>query len=121
MKTKLTILLFIITCTFAYAQSSGKNSRNNKEVPDFDKGATNYNQNKKVKKKNTKYSYSNRFDKKIEEYEERMENNAKKYKKMAKEMKKPQYSDPTHFGHKKKPKKRPPGKKKFCKECGMYH
>jgi len=36
-------------------------------------------------------------------------------------MKKPQYSDPTYFGHKKKPKKRPPGKKKFCKECGIYH
>ena len=37
------------------------------------------------------------------------------------EMEKPQYSDPSYFGHKKKPKKRPPGKKKFCKECGMYH
>ena len=40
---------------------------------------------------------------------------------MAKEMEKPQYSDPTYFGHKKPPKKRPVGKKKFCKECGMSH
>ena len=61
------------------------------------------------------------YDKKVEEYHKRMEANAKKYEKMAKEMEKPQYSDPSYFGHKKKPKKRPQGKKKFCKECGMYH
>ena len=121
MKIKLTILLFILTCTFAFAQSSGKNSRNNKEVPEIDRSSIFNNQNNKVKKKNTKYSFSNSFDKKIEEYEARMKANAKKNEKMAKEMKKPQYSDPTYFGHKKKPKKRPPGKKKFCKECGMYH
>lgn len=35
--------------------------------------------------------------------------------------KKPQYSDPMYFGHKKPPKKRPPGKQKFCKVCGMRH
>lgn len=34
---------------------------------------------------------------------------------------KPQYSDPLYFGHKKPPKKRKVGKKKFCKECGMRH
>lgn len=55
------------------------------------------------------------------EYDERMEANAKKYKKMAKEMEKPQYSDASYFGHKKKPKKHRIGKKKFCKECGMVH
>lgn len=60
-------------------------------------------------------------DQKKKEYEERMEANAKKYKKMAKEMEKPQYSDPSYFGHKKKPKKHRPGKKKLCKECGMRH
>ncbi|MCC5921612.1 MAG: hypothetical protein LAT68_14425 [Cyclobacteriaceae bacterium] len=45
----------------------------------------------------------------------------KKRKKEAKMAKKPQYSDPTYLGHKRKPKKRPPGKRKFCKECGMVH
>ena len=35
--------------------------------------------------------------------------------------KKPQYTNPLYFGHKKPPKKRPPGKKKFCKECGLWH
>lgn len=55
------------------------------------------------------------------EYDERMEANAKKHKKMAKEMEKPQYSDASYFGHKNKPKKHRVGKKKFCKECGMVH
>jgi len=43
------------------------------------------------------------------------------YQKMEYEMEKPQYKDPLYFGHKKKPKKRPPGKQKYCKECGMKH
>jgi hypothetical protein len=34
---------------------------------------------------------------------------------------KPQYNDPTYFGHKRPPKKRPLGKRKFCKECGIRH
>jgi hypothetical protein len=34
---------------------------------------------------------------------------------------KPQYSDPSYFGHKRPPKKRPPGKMKYCKECGLRH
>ena len=56
-----------------------------------------------------------------QEYRERMVANAKKYEKMAKEMEKPQYSDPSYFGHKNPPKKRKPGKKKFCKECRIRH
>lgn len=34
---------------------------------------------------------------------------------------KPQYSDPTYFGHKKPPKRRPLGKRKLCKECLIKH
>lgn len=34
---------------------------------------------------------------------------------------KPQYTNPLYFGHKKPPKKRKVGKKKFCKECGIVH
>ena len=41
--------------------------------------------------------------------------------KLMQELKKPQYRDPSFFGHKKKPKKRPVGKQKLCKECGIYH
>jgi hypothetical protein len=75
----------------------------------------------KKAKKAYKNSYTGQFDRKIEEYEDRMQANAKKYKKMSKDMKKPQYSDPSYFGHKNKPKKRKPGKKKFCKECQIVH
>ena len=57
----------------------------------------------------------------VREYEERMEANAKRYEKEAKMAEKPQYSDFSYFGHKKKPKKRPVGKRKFCKECGIVH
>lgn len=41
--------------------------------------------------------------------------------KQEKKMQKPQYTDPLYFGHKKPPKKRKNGKKKFCKECGLSH
>ncbi|MGB3181545.1 MAG: hypothetical protein WBB45_09155 [Cyclobacteriaceae bacterium] len=45
----------------------------------------------------------------------------KKYRKQAKMAEDPQYSDPMYFGHKRPPKKRKPGKKKFCKVCEMVH
>ncbi|WKK75599.2 hypothetical protein QYS49_29585 [Marivirga salinae] len=60
-------------------------------------------------------------DQLIVEYEERMEQNAKEKRKKAKEMEKPQYSDWTYFGHKRKPKKRSPDKMKYCDECGIRH
>jgi len=50
-----------------------------------------------------------------------MEEVAKEKRKMQKEMEKPQYSNPTYFGHKKPPKKRPLHKRKFCDECGIVH
>ena len=60
-------------------------------------------------------------DQLIVEYEERMKRNAKEARKKARKMKKPQYSDPTYFGHKRKPKKRAPEKMKYCEECGIRH
>lgn len=45
----------------------------------------------------------------------------KRYQKEARDKDKPQYSDPSYFGHKKPPKKRKRGKRKYCKECGMTH
>jgi len=81
---------------------------------------------KYTKEKSYSYSkfvhpYDHYFDQKVKEYEERMVANVKEYKKVEKKMKKPQYSDPSYFGHKRKPKKRPPGKRKFCKECEIVH
>jgi hypothetical protein len=56
-----------------------------------------------------------------QEYRLRMEKVAEQRRKQEKEMRKPQYSDPSYFGHKKKPKIRPVGKRKFCHECGIVH
>lgn len=75
---------------------------------------------KRNSKRNKKSNYKTSADL-VKEYEERMEANAKRYKKEAKLSEKPQYSDPSYFGHKKKPKKRPVGKRKFCKECQIVH
>ena len=61
------------------------------------------------------------YDRLIVEYEERMKANVKKYKIMARKMEKPQYADPSYFGHKRKPKKRAIGKRKYCKECEIVH
>lgn len=52
---------------------------------------------------------------------ERKEQLAKERRKNERLLQKPQYSDPSYFGHKRPPKKRKPGKMKFCKECGIRH
>ncbi|MEQ8582386.1 MAG: hypothetical protein RIC30_02090 [Marinoscillum sp.] len=57
----------------------------------------------------------------IAEFRKRIANTTRKKAKMEKKASKPQYADPLYFGHKKPPKKRPNGKKKFCKECGLTH
>lgn len=56
-----------------------------------------------------------------EEFEARMKRTAKAIRKREKLLKKPQYSDPLYFGHKRPPKKHKAGKLKFCKECEMRH
>jgi hypothetical protein len=67
------------------------------------------------------HPYTIYYNNLIVEYEKRMKANVRKYKVMARKMKKPQYSDPSYFGHKRKPKKRAVGKRKFCKECEIVH
>lgn len=61
------------------------------------------------------------FDQEVKDYFDRKEQVIKAEKKWERISKKPQYSDPSYFGHKHKPKKHPPGKMKYCKECGMWH
>lgn len=56
-----------------------------------------------------------------DKYYDRMERLEKSYRKAAKELQKPQYTDPSYFGHKRPPKRRPHGKTKYCKECGLRH
>jgi hypothetical protein len=64
------------------------------------------------------------FSKEKSEVEAFRERVSESYKQTAKEKRKadkPRYNDPTYFGHRKPPKKRPPGKQKFCKQCGLKH
>lgn len=77
--------------------------------------------NSKKGKKSFRSKYNKTLEQTREDFAKRMEANAKKERKMQRQMEKPQYSDPSYFGHKKKPKKRKPGKRKFCKECGIIH
>lgn len=56
-----------------------------------------------------------------DKFYDRIEQVAKDNRKAEKELQKPQYSDPSYFGHKNPPKRRPAGKLKYCKECGLRH
>ncbi len=76
---------------------------------------------KKDQKNTFRYDFLKSLDQKKEEFYKRIKENAKEDRKMERKMRKPQYSDPMYFGHKRKPKKRPVGKRKFCKECGIVH
>lgn len=68
----------------------------------------------KSKKKNVKHSAQYEFYKRVELA-------AKDKQRLLKKLSKPQFSDPAYFGHKKKPKKRPAHKMKFCHECHIRH
>ncbi|MEM7106605.1 MAG: hypothetical protein AAF519_00170 [Bacteroidota bacterium] len=76
---------------------------------------------KKAKKSSYRAAYHKNLNQKVKDFEGRMKANAKEDRKLARKMRKPQYSDPSYFGHKRKPKKRPVGKRKFCKECSRVH
>jgi hypothetical protein len=67
------------------------------------------------------HPYTKYYESLVVEYQKRMKANVKKREVIARKMEKPQYSDPMYFGHKRKPKKRPVGKRKFCKECRIVH
>jgi cell division protein FtsN len=116
----LLLLLIVCTTTFSYAQSKKKKAKrvdnastqSNSLAPYYPKESF----EPKKKKRSGKVTYTAR-DKFYDRVEE-LEKEQKKYEKM---MKKPQYSDPSYFGHKRPPKRRPPGKMKFCKECRIRH
>jgi hypothetical protein len=55
------------------------------------------------------------------EFYERVEKAAKEKQRLMRKLAKSQYSDPSYFGHKKKPKRRPAHKMRFCDECHIRH
>lgn len=56
-----------------------------------------------------------------EEFEGRMKAVNRQKKKEARMAGKPEYANKFYFGHKREPKKRPNGKKKYCKICEFAH
>lgn len=55
------------------------------------------------------------------EHEANLRRVERKYRWIAWLKKKPQYSNPEYYGHRRKPKIRPVGKRRLCKECGIVH
>jgi hypothetical protein len=118
------IILLVLCATASFAQS--KKKRNKKaESPQQQSTSLSpyfpskdYEPEKKGKKKSKsrKATYNA-----MDEHENRMKAVVKDHRKAEKEMLKPQYSDPSYFGHKRKPKKRSPDKMKFCKICEIRH
>lgn len=121
MKKLFLFLLAAVAVSFGYAQ----NSETNREFPSSREPAVTRRAEKKSSKGflffKKRSSPVDQYEAKVDEFYQRMEDAAKRYEKMEKEMSKPQYSDPLYFGHKKPPKKRPPGKKKFCSVCKITH
>ena len=133
--------VLIAVCVFlllgaasGYAQSGGKPSTTYPEFsPDpssrspYGSGQTRYNKKEEkkrrraLKKRNKGNDMFMTDEEARKEFWDRQKNNARERKRMARKMKKPQYSDPSYFGHKRKPKIRPVGKRKLCKECGIVH
>ncbi|TRX61308.1 hypothetical protein FNH22_04435 [Fulvivirga sp. M361] len=121
----LTSFLILVYSASSYAQSKEEKSSSNPNSFSPYSSKEEKTQVRQIKKRQKKKSFRNSFnkdmDQKIKEFDKRMQANAKMARKKEREMQKPQYSDPSYFGHKRKPKKRPVGKRKFCKECSIVH
>ena len=113
--------LLLFTAGTGYAQSGKRNTRESAGSSSADQDEYKLFRGSEYKKSKRSKGNLTFTEQKIKEYEDRQEANAKRARDQAKEMEKPKYSDPSYFGHDKKPKKRAPGKKKFCKQCGITH
>lgn len=71
---------------------------------------------KSVKTKKTKVTHTAQF-----EFYKRVERAAKDKQRILRKLAKPQFSNPAYFGHKHKPKKRPPHRMRYCDVCHIRH
>lgn len=126
------IILIVFSLSTLNATAQSKKDKNKKEqsVQRSNSFRPNVPEEKQVAKKNTSKKknknsftalFTKQLDDKVEQFYQRQEDNAKRNRKIERKMDHPQYSDFSYFGHKKKPKIRPVGKRKFCKECGIVH
>jgi len=111
------IILLLTVCGIGMAQSSQNTTTKPATQPSSIEPFTPKQEYQPKKQKpTTKTTYNARNN-----FYDRMEQVAKANRKAEKELQKPQYSDPSYFGHKKPPKRRPNGQLKYCKECGIRH
>jgi hypothetical protein len=120
-------LLLILLCCSVVAASYGQSRRSKKKSPRSaptnqpttrDPGP--FPQKEYAPKPSRKGAQGPTYESE-EKYYERMAQLEKTRRKNEVAMSKPQYSDPMYFGHKRPPKKRKPGKMKYCRECGIRH
>jgi hypothetical protein len=124
MKFQYTFILFLLllAAQSAVAQSKKENSKE----PETNGQPSSLTPNYSEKARTTEKTKRKRSTRKVtydarDKFYDRMEQVSKDNRKAEKEMQKPQYSDPSYFGHKRPPKRRPAGKLKYCKECGLRH
>ncbi len=123
-KTLFVVLILLLFSFGGYAQSKKKKKKQEKEstmqgsnsLTPAPKNERVYAAPKKTKNLRNGPTFSAE-----EDFRKRMEVVAKEKRKSEKEMMKPQYSDPSYFGHKRPPKKHSRKKMKYCKECGIRH
>jgi hypothetical protein len=117
LKKVLFLCLLTLLSTGLYAQSARDNSVSEKSGG-RSKISFSGRKTKKIKKRRGFTPNSMLAPDRNEFLEKRLKEKAK----IAEEMKtNPQYADKMYFGHKRPPKKRPVGKRKLCKECGIVH
>lgn len=125
MQRLLILLSIAATLTFQVHGQSGKRKKSKAEPTQESQGPTTLDpfyqpKTDAPKREKTKRGKGPTYDSQ-KEFEDRMQARGKTNRRNERLLDKPQYSDPSYFGHKRPPKKRPPGKMKFCKQCGLRH
>jgi hypothetical protein len=121
-KRILLLFLLLVLATQLQAQAKRKKKSKSKQEnatsvdPSFPEKDQFQPKVKKVKKRNRGITYNAQ-----DNFYQQRERVQKDIRRAELELSKPQNSNPQYFGHKRPPKKRPPGKMKFCKVCGLKH
>jgi len=109
----ITLVLLILASSFVFAQTS----LDPKLMPP--KHHTKFYSPKTAKSARTKKTKVTRTAQ--YEFYKRVEKAAKEKQRILRKLSKPQYSNPANFGHKHKPKKRPPHRMRYCDVCHIRH
>jgi hypothetical protein len=113
--------VFFLLAVAAYAQTApppGMESTPNSRNPSVKHESKVFapRQSKAFQYKKVKVTHTARY-----EFYEQIEKAAKQKQRVLKKLAKPRYSNRLYFGHKHKPKKRPPHKMRYCEQCGIRH